>query len=136
VGVLVVHPPSRRIYAGIRRNSHGAGQLALPGGHLELYESWEECARREVHEEMGIETLEDVQFAHVTNDIMRDEDKHYVTIFMMARSAEVPQNTEADKCEGWKAYTWDELKQCEHLFGPLQQLLRDQPRSVLDYLQV
>ena len=45
-------------------------------------ESWEECAKREVQEEMGI-SITHLKLGHVTNDIMESEDKHYVTIFMM-----------------------------------------------------
>ena len=26
-----------KIFAGLRKNSHGEGTLALPGGHLEMY---------------------------------------------------------------------------------------------------
>jgi 8-oxo-dGTP diphosphatase len=31
------------------------GLYGYPGGHLEKYESWEECAARELKEETGIE---------------------------------------------------------------------------------
>ena len=50
VGVLV-KDSNNRVYAGIRKGSHGAGSLALPGGHLEMFETWENCAVREVKEE-------------------------------------------------------------------------------------
>ena len=41
------------------------------------------CAVREVLEETGL-CINNVQFGHVTNDIMKEQGKHYVTIFMMA----------------------------------------------------
>jgi 8-oxo-dGTP diphosphatase len=128
VGVVVLQSSSSssdgnnndncRIYAGIRRSSHGAGTLALPGGHLELYETWEDCARREVKEEMNVE-LENVQFIHVTNDPMHDEEKHYVTIFMAGRLAEdaVVTNMETNKCDGWQAFSLDELRNLSTLSG-------------------
>ncbi|KAK0545689.1 hypothetical protein OC844_007323 [Tilletia horrida] len=43
------------VLIGKRKGAHGAGTLALPGGHLELHESFEDCAVREVLEETGIE---------------------------------------------------------------------------------
>jgi hypothetical protein len=75
VGVIVQDPKSpEKVFAGKRKGSHGAGKLALPGGHLEMHETWEVCAAREVEEETGLK-IENIKFAHVTNDPMPDEGK-------------------------------------------------------------
>lgn len=139
VGVVVQDPTTSKLFAGIRKGSHGAGTLALPGGHLELYESWDDCARREVREEMNLElSSDDMQLGHVTNDPMPDENKHYVTIFMLAKAVDVGklENMEPDKCEGWQAYTWAELCAMprEQLFGPLRRLVEQNPESVRKFL--
>ena len=163
VGVIVVNAQTQHIYAGIRgrhASHHGAGTLALPGGHLELYESWQECARREVWEEMNIPplSLQQIEFCHVTNDPMPAEQKHYVTIFMMGRitpqQAAGIQNKEPDKCEGWKAFSWQQLQEKAAaaaatddddeggddgdrdllLFGPLQRLVEENPPALHAYL--
>uniref|UniRef100_A0A6U3BK40 Nudix hydrolase domain-containing protein n=1 Tax=Entomoneis paludosa TaxID=265537 RepID=A0A6U3BK40_9STRA len=150
VGVIVAVPDQPgHVYAGIRKGSHGSGTLALPGGHLELYESWTDCAKREVLEEMNIELADDLHLAHVTNDIMREEEKHYVTLFMMGKPAEgssAPQNMEPEKCEGWEPYSWTKLKSLlamgvgieegtPRLFGPLKKLVQEEPEAVMKYIQ-
>lgn len=56
------------------------GTLQCPGGHLEYGESFEECARREVLEETGLE-VGNIQFRTATNDVF-GEGKHYVTVFV------------------------------------------------------
>uniref|UniRef100_A0A7S1YR91 Nudix hydrolase domain-containing protein n=1 Tax=Ditylum brightwellii TaxID=49249 RepID=A0A7S1YR91_9STRA len=113
VGVLVKDPlDPHKVFAGIRKGSHGSNTLALPGGHLELQESWSQCATREVYEETGLR-ITNVVFGHVTNDKMPSENKHYVTIFMMGTCVQPnarPQNLEPHKCEGWSSYGWDELR--------------------------
>jgi len=144
VGVLVKDPKdTTRVLCGIRKGSHGAGKLALPGGHLEMFETWEDCARREVLEECNLE-LEPPKFGHVTNDPMPDDAKHYVTIFMLgtceaADPVQVPQNMEPEKCLGWKPYSWDELEVHQKngdLFGPLNLLLQQKPRAIIDFLEM
>ena len=39
----------------VKKNCYGAETWALPGGHLEHGETLDECARRELKEELGIE---------------------------------------------------------------------------------
>jgi 8-oxo-dGTP diphosphatase len=128
-----------RVYAGRRIGpAHGETKLALPGGHLELYETWDQCARREVYEEMGL-TLVRTEFLHVTNDIMEPEGKHYVTIFMVGylddNNDTEPINCEPEKCEGWDLYKLSDLFDMVGqgtLFGPLEQLLLEQPSKLRD----
>lgn len=128
VGVLltsVEHP--RCVLIGKRKGAHGEGKYALPGGHLELYESWAECAKREVKEETDLDIDEAVvKFAYVTNDPMEDEGKHYITIFVHAQvsSGQVPRNMEPHKCEGWIWEPWNSLRSRTNLFSPLLRLTR------------
>jgi len=103
---------------------------------------------REVREETGL-LIWQVKHAHVTNDIMKDQGKHYVTIFMVAECmmGNKPENLEPHKCEGWSSYSWDELCRFAKnskdnggdnkdpiLFGPLLQLVEDKPQLVVDYM--
>jgi len=48
IGVAVIVIKENRVLLGKRKNSHGSGTWAFPGGHLEFNESIEDCARREV----------------------------------------------------------------------------------------
>lgn len=146
VGVIVRDPnDASRVLCGVRKNSHGAGKLALPGGHLEMYESWEDCACREVKEECDLDLESStLSLAHVTNDPMPDENKHYVTIFMMSSCKvtdpiQAPKTMEPHKCEGWDSYSWTELKSIQSegkLFGPLDRLVMESPEKVLHFLGI
>lgn len=131
VGALILDDGSTptRVLVGRRLNSHGAGSLALPGGHLEHGESFEECASREVLEETGIQICAaKFKLASISNDVMASEGKHYVTIFMLANlpANAVAQNLEPHKNAGWEWWTWDELLRtpADQLFIPLHNLLR------------
>ena len=107
IGVLVVK--DGKVLFGKRKNAHSDGHYSSPGGNLEYGESWEECAKREVLEETGME-IKNVRFVTVMNNIFEAEKKHYVSIIMRADyiSGE-PQVLEPNKCEGWDWYDWDNL---------------------------
>lgn len=118
VGVLVWF--DERVLLGRRRGAHGADSWSFPGGHLELGESWADCARREVLEETGL-AIAEPRLAGVTNDVF-DAHRHYVTLFIEARAgAADAQRLEPDKCEGWGWFAWTALP--SPLFLPIVNLL-------------
>jgi 8-oxo-dGTP diphosphatase len=121
VGVAVIVVRDGRVLLGRRKNAHGAGTWALPGGHLEYFESIEDCARREVAEETGLK-IGNVRHCAYTNDRFQAEGKHYVTLFVAAehRSGEAVVR-EPDKCEAWRWFSWDDLPRPRFL--PLENLL-------------
>ena len=140
VAVFILHPSSdpdsreAKFLLGQRLGSHGAGTWALPGGHLEFGESFEECTVREIKEETGLD-VQDVGLLTITNDVMESGVvgkgwdtqiegvqgwwMHYGTIFMVATvdpstrigSDGMPQAAlmEPDKCSGWEWVTWQQL---------------------------
>ena len=120
VGVIVIK--ENKVLLGKRKGSHGEGSWCFPGGHLEFNESLENCAKREVLEETGIE-IKNIRFETITNDIFKDEEKHYITIFMLSEydSGEV-KVMEPEKCEKWDWFEWNNLP--EPLFLPIQNLLK------------
>lgn len=108
VGVGVMVTRDGKVLLGKRLGSHGAEEYAWPGGHLEWMESFEECARREVREEAGIE-IANVQFVRIMN-LTAYPPKHYVDIGLRADwvSGE-PRVMEPGKCAGWDWYDFDHL---------------------------
>lgn len=103
VGIGVMVWKNGRVLLGKRKNSHGAGQYAFPGGHFEYMESFEDCVNRELSEECGIQ-VENIKFQLIAN-IKDYAPKHYVQISFTAdwKSGE-PKTLEPEKCEGWDWY--------------------------------
>jgi 8-oxo-dGTP diphosphatase len=58
-----------------------SGFWSTPGGHLEFGEAPDVCAAREALEETGI-TVSNVRFVAITNDVLAELDKHYLTVWM------------------------------------------------------
>ncbi len=83
VGVGIFVKRAGKILVGERKRALGAGTWALPGGHLEGGESFEECCKREVLEETGL-IIKNPRPLIFTNDVFADEGLHYVTLFFTA----------------------------------------------------
>jgi len=121
IGIAVVIERNNKILLGKRKGSHKAGFWAFPGGHLEFNETLENCAKREVMEETGL-AITSIRKDTYTNDIMKDENKHYLTCFIRA-DCEIgePKIMEPDKCEEWGWFDWDNLP--SPLFSQYKELL-------------
>ena len=119
-GVIVMK--DKKVLLMKRKGVLGVGTWNFPGGHLEFNETVEECARREVREEAGIE-ITSICRGPWTNDIFRKEKRHYITLFMVAeyQSGEV-KIMEPDKCNDWSWFEWGKLP--KPLFLPFRNLLK------------
>ena len=122
VGVGVIIIKDNKILFGQRKNAHGEDTWSVPGGHLEFNELIEECAKREVFEETGIE-IKNLKMGPFTNDIFKEEEKHYITIYVIADydSGEV-EVKEPDRMIEWNWFSWNNLP--KPLFKPIENLLK------------
>lgn len=95
-------------------------------------------------EETGLE-VKNVRFLTATNDILKEDGKHYVTMFVVCERVDQGDEArvmEVDKCEGWEWCGWEEmvrlvgkeregLKEGERrLFQPLVDLVVQRPGVV------
>jgi 8-oxo-dGTP diphosphatase len=108
VGVGVMVMKHGKVLLGRRKGSHGAGEYAWPGGHLEYGERFAECAAREVAEETGLQ-IGAVRFLRVLNT-MHYAPRHYVDIALIADWLRGdPEVREPDKVDAWAWYDLDAL---------------------------
>lgn len=108
VGLGVMILKNGKALLGQRKGSHGAGEFAFPGGHVEYLESFEDCVRREVREETGLE-IKNIRFLRLYN-LKEYAPKHYADLAFAAdwKSGE-PEVLEPNKCESWDWYDLDNL---------------------------
>ena len=101
LGIIIVNKDGN-ILVGRRKNSH-ARKFSIPGGHLEMGETFEQGAIREIKEETNLD-ISDPRVIAVTNNLetFKQEGKHYISVILLVRkySGEL-KNMEPEKCEGW-----------------------------------
>jgi 8-oxo-dGTP diphosphatase len=123
VGVGVCIFKENQVLMGLRKNAHGAQTWAFPGGHLEFGETVQECARREVLEETGLQ-LGIVKPGPYSQDIFIAENKHYITLIMIGEYiGGQPLILEPHKCQEWRWFDWGQWP--ENLFLTNQNLMRN-----------
>ncbi len=121
VGVGVFVLKDNKVLFQQRKGSIGEYTFCPPGGHLEFGESFEACAKRETKEECGLD-VEFVKLGPTTNDFFENENKHYVTVFVICKYISgVPKVCEPDKCVDWIWVDWKDLP--KPLFLPIQNLV-------------
>ena len=131
VGVAVIVVKDSKVLLGKRMNSHGSGTWQFPGGHLEYGEPIEDCAKRELFEETGL-SIRNIRSGPYTNDIFKTEQKHYITLFVIADyDSGVLTVREPKKCEKWEWFSWSQLP--EPKFLPIQNLIK-QKFNLKDWL--
>jgi 8-oxo-dGTP diphosphatase len=103
VGIgIIIQNPQKQVLVGKRKGSH-APYYSIPGGHLELGESFEFAAIREIEEETGLKICKP-EVTCVTNnlDTYKEEGYHSVSVILVVKDFEgKPELKEPDKCEGW-----------------------------------
>ena len=83
VGVGVFIFKDKKFLMLKRQGAHGAGSWSVPGGWMEYGESFEETAKREVMEEVGLK-IKNIRFGAVTTTVFPEEKIHSITIWIMS----------------------------------------------------
>lgn len=105
--VLLLNPEKTQVVLGRRKNGYKSGWYGAPGGHLELGESLEACAARELKEEAGI-TPRKLTYVGVVRDAQPEFDFIHF-IFVCDEWQGELRVCEPEKCEGWKWFSIDQL---------------------------
>lgn len=106
VGIgVIIENEKNEILIGKRIGNH-APYFSIPGGHLELGESFEEAAIREIFEETGLIII-NPKVISITNNLrtFKEEGKHYVSIILYTNEYKgTIEIKEKHKCENWNWY--------------------------------
>lgn len=97
----------------------GEGTWTMPGGKLRFGESFEDGAKREVHEETGL-VIHNPKVISISNDIVPDA--HFVTVGLLATEfSGTLKVMEPDEITEWKFFPVDKLP--KPIFFPSEKLL-------------
>ena len=113
VGIgIIIQNEHGEILVGKRKGSHSP-YYSIPGGHLEMGETFEEGIKKEVMEETSLIIKNPVVLA-VTNNLQTFAETgiHHVSVNLFTNDFEgTPKVMEPEKCESWFWVKPDELPQ-------------------------
>lgn len=87
-----------------KRSSSLAPYYSIPGGHMELGETFEYAASREIKEETDL-TIFEPRVIAITNNLATFDEcgKHYISVIVLAQRWEGElKRMEPDKCAEWR----------------------------------
>lgn len=124
VGIMIENELGE-VLIGLRKSSHGAGEWAFPGGHLEFGETIFETAKREVEEETGL-CVEECELVSVADErrYLVSHGKHYLNLGVKAvyKGGE-PRVMEPESFVCWKWFAQSDLP--TPLFEATQLILKN-----------
>jgi len=125
VGVAVFVFKGKDVLIMKRKSSKKIGDnaYALPGGKLEMFEKLESACTRETFEETGLK-IKNLKFIGVTNDIYKNINVHYVTIYYRADYLSgTPTVKEPTKCHSMDWVNFNKLP--KGLYFPIYNLFKE-----------
>jgi 8-oxo-dGTP diphosphatase len=103
IGVMILNEQNE-VLLGLRIASHGSGEWAFPGGHLEFGETVFETAKRETKEETDLD-IDSFELVSVCDELryIETNHKHYLNVSVLGhyKSGEA-KVMEPYKCKEWK----------------------------------
>ena len=108
--IIVVNANSQ-VLLGQRKNSYKSGLYGCPGGRLELEETLEKCAKRELFEETGLKA-KTLKYLGVIRELQDGYNFIHFCYMCHEYEGEIILK-EPDKCLGWSFFNQSNLP--EHL---------------------
>jgi len=129
IGVATCIFKDGQVLLGLRKGKHANNTWGFPGGHLEFGEKIEDCARREIAEEVDVE-VNCLSFISVVGNVYEEENKHYLTILYTANYVSGDLTVkEPDKHLEWKWFPICDLP--ENLMPPAKKFLKELSKDTL-----